>query len=131
MTARTITLRAAVLGALILASLAALGAAGLIRVMEPARAEFVTALTPATSGPHITYSDQGAWRVPSQVAPGQYNVWAGDRECVWQRLSAFSDTESSVLEEGRVAPRTSRRVLVYKTDRAFRTIGPCEWELAS
>jgi len=126
---RTVTLRAAVIGSLILASLVMLATAGISRAFEPVAATFVPPITPATSGPHITYSDQGAWRVPGQVAAGQYNIWAGDKECSWQRLSAFSTAETAVIEEGRIPPRTSRRVLVYKTDRVFVTRGPCEWEL--
>lgn len=128
---RTVTVRAAIIGAIILAGIVMLITAGVSRAFEPVAASYVAPITPTASGPHITYSDQGAWRVPGQVAPGQYNIWAGDRECSWQRLKSFSTAKSAVLEEGSVPPHASRRVLVYKSDRVFVTRGPCEWELTS
>lgn len=123
-----ITVRLAWLGITIAAVLALLAGAAVERLFQPERPEFVPALTPATAAPAVTWSGQGAWRVPGQVAPGLYNVFAGDRECVWQRRKNFSGAKTTVLEAGVVPPRTSRRVLVYPTDRVFVTMGPCEWE---
>lgn len=126
---RTITTRSAAVITAVVLAVGMLLTAGLFRVLEPARAEFVPALTPAPQGPAVMYSGQAAWRVPGQVAPGLYNVYAvGDRSCTWQRLKNFTGAATAVLQEGEITRGSSKRVQVYATDRGFRTMGPCEWE---
>lgn len=81
----------------------------------------------AFPGMRVSYVGSGTFKVPSQVAPGDYIVTASGLTfgCAWVRLKADDGKPKSVIDSGTVNRGGFDRFTVGSGDRVLKLIGDC------